>query len=166
MNRIVGIILLLSACSSSNNTNERKGNFKTPAETTEELKGDHILGKDATTWYFFQDEKVDINPDIRNPLWNAATVVLKSYPILFNHFQAGIIQTDWVEKTPHNRFRITAKILGTSILPKNVEVSVTTELKNNDKWEARDRDSVLEKQIHELILNRAGYKEAKDNHEI
>jgi hypothetical protein len=151
---IITFGLLCIACSSSQN--KPKGDFKTPSEKTEELSNQHVFGNKALEWRMFQSEPVTEKGE-KNILWTSATQIMRSYPILLNHFQTGLIQTDWFTEAdqPNKRLRLVIKVLSSEIKAENVVVIATCEEKQNDKWIKIDNNQTLETQIQETILNNA-----------
>ena len=144
------LLLVLSACS---------GNT-TPAP---EGPGSIITGK-AKQGVSLKDlasvgnnQKSGVGLPINALLWRASLDIMSTIPLDDIDTFGGTIVTEWYQlnKTSDERIKMTAFVLDRELRADGIRVIVYVQKRSGNNWQDSGTDSVMGKQMEELILTRA-----------
>ena len=144
------IIILLSACSSNNDT---VMDTKKPEPGL--FSKDASVGINITDLLGSRSDTASIN--VNGYLWRASLDVLSIAPLISTDALGGIIITDWYtnENIKDKRIKITAHIRTSELRSDGIKVKVHVQKLINNVWSDTITDNNLASKIENTILNEA-----------
>tara|TARA_Y100000590_G_C15549432_1_gene950309 strand:+ start:671 stop:1084 length:414 start_codon:yes stop_codon:yes gene_type:complete len=100
-----------------------------------------------------QFEKLKIN----EYLWKASNNLFVNYPNVETNLKDGLIITDWItlKKNSKNRFKISIYILGSELIEENIEIFITKETFQNEKWQKSLASTAFNNSLKKNIILKA-----------
>ena len=146
---IISVFLGLNACSGTTPTAEKGPGSIFTGRAEQGITMQDIAG--------LSDSNSGVGLPINALLWRASLDVMSTIPLDDVDTFGGTIVTEWYQlnKTSNERIKMTAFVLDRELRADGIRVVVYVQKRAGNSWQDSGTDSVMGKQIEELILTRA-----------